>query len=57
MKYVNYLFLLGSVILAFVGLYFWLGRHEIDNAAFAFALAAIAEATFVMAIKADRPKP
>jgi hypothetical protein len=54
MKYINYIFLVGAIILAFVGLYYWLAKGQIDYAAFCFALAAVSESTYLLATKADK---
>ena len=54
MKYINYGFLLGSIILAFVGLYFWLAQSQIDFAAFFFALAALGHSVYVHSTKAEK---
>ena len=54
MKYINYVFLLGAIVLTFVGLYFWLAKAQIDYAAFFFALAAIGHSTYLHATKSDK---
>jgi hypothetical protein len=54
MKYVNYGFLIGSIILFFVGLYFWLARAQIDYAAFFFALAAMGHSTYLHSSKSNK---
>jgi hypothetical protein len=54
MKYINYIFLLGAIVLFFVGLYFWLAKAQIDYAAFFFALAAIGHSTYLHATKSDK---
>ena len=54
MKYINYVFLLGAVVLSFVGLYFWLAKHQIDYAAFYFALAAMGHSVYVHSTKSDK---
>lgn len=54
MKLINYVFLVGVVILFFVGLFFWLNKGQLDVAAFYFALAAISQSTYLMATKADK---
>jgi len=54
MKYINYTFLLGAVVLFFIGLYFWLGEAQLDRAAFFFALAAVGHSTYLHAAKSDR---
>jgi O-antigen/teichoic acid export membrane protein len=56
MKYINYGFLLGSIILFFVGLVFWLAKSQIDYAAFFFALAAVGQGSYLLATKADKTK-
>ena len=56
MKYVNYGFLVGSIVLFFVGLFYWLAKSQIDYAAFYFSLAAVAQGAFLMATKADKAK-
>ena len=56
MKFVNYLFLAGAVILFFVGLYCWLAKGQIDYAAFFFSLAAVGQGAYLMATKADKAK-
>ena len=56
MKYINYLFLLGSIVLFFTGLFYWLAKSQIDYAAFYFSLAAVGQGAFLMAAKADKPK-
>jgi hypothetical protein len=55
-KVVNYSFLVGSIVLTFVALYFWLAKHQIDYAAFCFALAAAGHGAYLQATKADKPK-
>jgi hypothetical protein len=55
MKIINYLFLVGAVVLFFVGLYFWLAKSQFDMAAFFFSLAAVGQSTFLMATKSDKP--
>ncbi len=54
MKYINYVFLLGSIILFFIGLYYWLAKGQIDYAAFFFALAAVGHSTYLHSTKSDR---
>ena len=56
MKYVNYGLLLGSIVLTFVALYFWLAKGQIDYAAFSFALAAGGHSVYLHSTKADKPK-
>jgi hypothetical protein len=56
MKYVNYGFIFGSIILFFVGLYYWLAKSQIDYAAFYFALAGVGEGAYLLATKADKAK-
>lgn len=53
MKYINYLFLLGSIVLFFAGLFYWLAKSQIDYAAFYFSLAAVGQGAYLMATKAD----
>ena len=55
MKYLNYIFLVGAIVLFFAGLYFWLAKAQIDYAAFFFALAAIGHSTYLHATKSDKP--
>ena len=54
MKYINYGFLLGSIILAFIGLYYWLSVSQIEYAAFFLALAAMGHSVYVHSTKADK---
>ena len=54
MIYINYFFLLGAIVLFFVGLYFWLAKTQIDYAALYFALAAVGQSTYLHAIKANK---
>ncbi len=54
MKYINYMFLLGAIVLTFVALYYWLAKGQIDYAAFCFALAAMAHSVYVHATKANK---
>jgi hypothetical protein len=54
MKYINSVFLLGAIILAGFGLYYWLAKGQIDYAAFFLALAAMGHATYLHATKADK---
>ena len=54
MKYVNYILLLAAIILAFVGLYYWLAKWQIDYAAFYFALAAGMHAVYLHSTKANK---
>ncbi len=54
MKYINYGFLLGSIVLVFVGLYYWLALSRIDYAAFYLALSAMGHSVYVHATKADK---
>lgn len=54
MKSINYIFLAGAILLFFTGLYFWLGRAQVDYAALFFALAAIGHSTYLHASKSDR---
>ena len=54
MKYVNYDFLLGAIVLTFVALNSWLAKGQIDYAAFYFALSSIAYTVYVHATKADK---
>jgi len=54
MKVVNYGFLLGTIILFFVGLYYWLAKSQIDYAAFFFSLAAVGQGAYLMSTKADK---
>ncbi len=56
MKYVNYSFLVGSIVLTFVALYFWLAKGQIDYAAFFFALSAAGHGAYLQATKAEKPK-
>jgi hypothetical protein len=55
MKIINYLFLVGAVVLFFVGLYFLLAKSQFDMAAFFFSLAAVGQSTYLMATKSDKP--
>jgi hypothetical protein len=55
MKYINYGFLLSSIVLVFVGLYFWLAKTQIDYAAFFFSLAAMAYGVYLHSTKANKP--
>jgi hypothetical protein len=57
MRYINYIFLVGAVVLFFAGLYFWLAQGQIDDAAFFFALAAIGHSTYLHATKSDKAGP
>jgi hypothetical protein len=54
MKSINYIFLAGSIVFVFIGLYYWLAKGQIDYAAFFLALAAIGHSTFLHASKSDR---
>ena len=54
MKIINYIFLVGAILLFFTGLYFWLVKAQIDYAAFFFALAAIGHSTYLHASKSDK---
>ena len=54
MKYINYVFLLGAIVLSFIGLYYWLAQSRIDYAAFCFALAAIGHSTYLHSTKMDK---
>jgi hypothetical protein len=54
MKYINYAFLAGAIVLTFVGLFFWLVKHQIDYAALSFAIAAIGHSTYLHATKLDK---
>lgn len=54
MKYINYVFLLGAIVLSFIGLYYWLAKGQIDYAAFCFALAAMGHSTYLHSAKADK---
>lgn len=54
MKYVNYILLLAAIVLAFVGLYHWLAKWQIDYAAFYFALATGMHAVYLHSTKSDR---
>jgi hypothetical protein len=54
MKYINYGFLLGSIIFVFIGLYNWLARSQIDYSAFFLALAALGHSVYVHSTKADK---
>ena len=54
MKYINYVFLFGAIVLFFIGLYFWLGKAQIVYAAFFFALAAVGHSTYLHATKSDK---
>jgi len=54
MKYINYVFLLGAIALFFIGLYFWLGKAQINYAALFFSLAAIGHSTYLHATKLDK---
>jgi uncharacterized membrane protein (DUF106 family) len=56
MKYINYGFIFGSIILFFMGLYYWLAKSQIDYAAFYFALAGVGEGAYLLATKADKAK-
>jgi hypothetical protein len=55
MKFINYVFLLGAIVLTFLGLYFWLVKGQIDYAALSFALAAMGHSTYLHATKSDKP--
>ena len=54
MKYINYGILVGSIVLGFVGLYFWLAKGQIDYAAFFLALAAMGHSTYLHSAKSDK---
>lgn len=54
MKYLNYGFLLGAIVFVFIGLYYWLGMHQMDYAAFFLALAAIGHSVYLHATKSDK---
>jgi len=54
MKYLNSGFLLGAIVLTFVGLYFWLAKSQIDYAALCFALAAMGHSTYLHATKSNK---
>jgi hypothetical protein len=54
MKYINYGFIFGSIILFFVGLYFWLAKGQIDYAALYLALAAGSQGAYLLATKVDK---
>ena len=54
MKYINYVFLLIAVVLAFAGLYYWLAKSQMDTAAFCFALAAMGHSTYLHSTKMDK---
>lgn len=54
MKIISYLFLVGAVVLFFIGFYYWLAKSQMDMAAFFFSLAAISQATYLMATKSDK---
>jgi hypothetical protein len=54
MKYINCTFLVTAIVLSFGGLYFWLTKGEIDDAALCFALAAIVHSTYLHATKSDK---
>lgn len=54
MKYVNYGFIFGSIILFFVGLYYWLAKSQIDYAALFIALSAGSQGAYLLATKADK---
>ena len=54
MKYVNYGFLVGAIVLGFVGLYFWLAKSQIDYAAFFLALSAMGYSLYLHSTKADK---
>ena len=56
MKYINYMFLIGAIILFFIGLYYWLAKSQFDMAAFYFSLAAVGQGTYLMATKSDKPR-
>jgi len=55
MKYVNYGFIFGSIILFFVGLYYWLAKSQIDYAALFIALSAGSQGAYLLSTKADKP--
>ena len=54
MKIVNYGFLLGAIVLFFIGLYYWLAKSQIDYAAFFFSLAAVGQGAYLMSTKAEK---
>lgn len=54
MKIVNYGFLVGAIVLFFVGLYYWLAKSQIDSAAFFFSLAAVGQGAYLMSTKAEK---
>jgi hypothetical protein len=54
MKYINYVFLSGAVVLSFAGLYYWFAKSQIDYAAFCFALAAMGHSTYLHSTKMDK---
>lgn len=54
MKIINYLILIGAIVLFFIGLYYWLAKSQFDMAAFFFSLAAIGESTYLMSTKSDK---
>jgi hypothetical protein len=54
MKYINYVFLLGAIVLTGFGIFYWLAEGRIEYAAFFLALAAMGHSTYLHATKADK---
>ena len=54
MKYLQYLFLIGAIILFFIGLYNWLWLNQIASAALFVALASIGYSVYLHMTKSDR---
>ena len=54
MKYINYILLLLAISLAFIALYYWLAKEQIDYAAFYFAIATGMHSVYLHSIKSNK---
>lgn len=55
MKYINYALLAAAVALAFIALYYWLARGQIDYAAFFLAMAIGVHSVYLHSTKSNKP--
>jgi len=54
MKYINYILILLAVSLAFIGLYYWLAKGQIDYAAFYFAISTSMHSVYLHSTKSNK---
>lgn len=54
MKYLKFVFLIGAILLFFLGLYLWLWMDRVDFAALYIALASIGYTVYLHITKSDR---